>query len=105
MALHPAYVALLAFCFSPSPVAQATGTVIVRVVSDAGPIEHATVRIGQAAGDTNAAGEVELPAVAGPAEITVERFGYGSKRATTTVKSGAPTRVVVELEAESVVSE
>src|SRR5688572_32081485 len=102
MALHPAYVALLAFCFSPSPVAQATGTVIVRVVSDAGPIEHATVRIGQAAGDTNAAGEVELTVAAGPAGITVERFGYGSKRLTTTVKSGAPTPVAVEPQEEAV---
>jgi outer membrane receptor for ferrienterochelin and colicins len=106
MLLRPAYVALLAFCLSPAlALGQATGTVVVRVVSDAGPIEHATVRIGQTSGDTNAAGEVELTVAEGPAEITVERFGYGSKKVTTTVKSGAPSRVVVELEEESVVSE
>jgi len=99
------FLALAALLISSDLHAQPTGTVVVRVVSEAGPIEHATVRIGQAGGDTNAAGEVELTAPEGPAEIAVERFGYGSKRVATTVKAGAQTRVVVELEAEAVVTE
>jgi iron complex outermembrane receptor protein len=96
----------LAVVLSSAPhLQQSTGTLIVRVVSESGPLEHATVRIGAAAADTNAAGEVELTAAAGQVEVVVERFGYGTKRVTTMVKGGAQSRVVVELEEEAVIEE
>ena len=86
-------VSLLALVLPTAPLLlQSTGTLLVRVVSESGPLEHATVRIGQTGADTNAAGEVELTAAAGPVEIVVERFGYGTKRVTTVVKSGAQSR-------------
>ncbi len=101
--LHTAF--LTAALTSQSLLQQSTGTVIVRVVNESGPLEHATVRIGAAAADTNAAGEVELTAAAGQVEVVVERFGYGTKRVTTMVKGGAQSRIVVELEEEAVIEE
>src|SRR5918995_1949272 len=101
--LHPPLLA--AALSSPPLLQQPTGTLIVRVVSESGPVEHATVRIGATATDTNAAGEAELTAAAGPVDIVVERFGYSTKRVTTTVKGGAQSRVVVELEEEAVIEE
>src|SRR6188508_2056032 len=79
---------------------QASGTLLIRVVGEAGPIEQAVVRVGQATAGTPASGEVELTVAAGPAEIIVERFGFASKRVAAIVKPGAQTRVVVELEEE-----
>ena len=43
-----------------------------RVVSDDGPIEHAVVRIGEAAAETNDKGEVALTLPEGPADIGVD---------------------------------
>ena len=63
------------------------------------------MRVGQAAADTPASGEVELTVAGGPAEIIVERFGFASKRVAVIVKPGAQTRVVVELEEEAVLTE
>ena len=101
--LHTSLLAVI--LSSASLLQQSTGTLIVRVVGESGPVEHATVRIGATAAETNAAGEVELTAAAGQVEIVIERFGYGSKRVAATVKSGAQSRVVVELEQEAVVNE
>ena len=106
MLLGVLYPSLLAVILSSAPLLQqSTGTLIVRVVGESGPIEHATVRTGATAAETNAAGEVELTAAAGQVEIVIERFGYGSKRVAATVKSGAQSRIVVELEEEAVVNE
>ena len=85
--------------------AQPTGTLLVRVVSDDGPIAQAVVKAGQVSAETNAKGEVELTLPEGPAEAVIERFGFASKRVTATVKAGAQTTVRVELEAEAVVTE
>jgi outer membrane receptor for ferrienterochelin and colicins len=85
--------------------AQSTGTLIVRVVSDDGPVEHAVVRIGEAAAETNGKGEVELTLPEGQVEVAVERFGFTSRRVTATVKGASQTSVTVELEPESVLSE
>jgi iron complex outermembrane receptor protein len=84
---------------------QPTGTLIVRVVSDDGPIEHAVVKAAQASAETSASGEVELTLPAGPVEVFIERFGFTSRRVTATVKAGTQTAVSVELEAEAVVTE
>jgi iron complex outermembrane receptor protein len=85
--------------------AQSTGTLIVRVVSDDGPVEHAVVRIGEAAAETNGKGEVELTLPEGQVEVAVERFGFTSRRVTATVKGASQTSITVELEPESVLSE
>ena len=77
---------------------------IVRVVDESGPLEHATVRIGVTVADTNAAGEVELTAAAGPVNRR-RAIRYGTKRVTTMVKGGAQSRIVVELEEEAVIEE
>ena len=98
-------IALVSLVISSAVHAQPTGTLIVRVVSDDGPIEHALVKAGQVSAETNAKGEVELSLPEGPVEAFVERFGFTSKRLTATVKAGAPTTVSVELEAEAVVTE
>ena len=98
-----ALVVLLSYS-TPFPT-QATGTLLIRVVGDDGPVEHAVVRVGPATADTPASGEVELTVAGGPAEIIVERFGFASRRVTVIVKPGAQTRVVVELEEEAVLTE
>jgi iron complex outermembrane receptor protein len=97
--------ALACLVISSDVYAQLTGTLLVRVVSDDGPIEHAVVNAGQASAETSAKGEVELTLPEGPVDVVVERFGFASKRLTATLKGGAQTTVSVELEAESVVSE
>jgi outer membrane receptor for ferrienterochelin and colicins len=98
--------ALLGLLSLSTPVlTQSTGTLLVRVVSDDGPVEHAVVRVGQVTADTPASGEAELTVAGGPAEIIVERFGFASKRVAVIVKPGAQTRVVVELEEEAVLTE
>ena len=95
--------ALLGLVSLSTPVpTQATGTLLIRVVGEAGPVEHAVVRVGPATADTPASGEVELTVAGGPAEVVVERFGFASKRVTVIVKPGVQTRVVVELEEEAV---
>ena len=85
--------------------AQSTGTLVVRVVGEDGPVEHAQVRAGQAAGETNARGEIELTVPEGPTEVVVERFGFASKRVTAAVKAAGTSIVVVQLEEEAVLSE
>jgi iron complex outermembrane receptor protein len=99
------FLALAALHFSSDLHAQSTGTLIVRVVSDDGPIEHAVVRIGETATETNVKGEVELTLPEGPVEVAVERFGFTSRRVTATVKGASQTTVTVELEPQSVLSE
>src|SRR5687768_7855713 len=98
-------IALVYLVISSAVHAQPTGTLIVRVVSDDGPIEHALVKAGQVSAESNAKGEGELSLPEGPVEADVERFGLTAKRLTATVKAGAPTTVSVELEAEAVVTE
>jgi outer membrane receptor for ferrienterochelin and colicins len=85
--------------------AQPTGTLLIKVVGDDGPVEHAVVRIGQVAAETGASGEVTLGAPEGATEIIVERFGFAAKRVPVTVRAGAETRIVVQLEEEAVVTE
>src|SRR5688572_17124888 len=96
---------LLLLLTASTALAQTPGTLLIRVVSDDGPIEQAVVRVGQLAAETPATGEVELTVAAGAVEIVGERFGFAGKRVSATVKAGAQTRVVVELEEEAVVTE
>ena len=103
--LSSAAAALLVLSLSSPALTQTTGTLLIRVVGDAGPVQHAVVRVGQATADTPASGEVELSVAGGPAEIIVERFGFASRRVAVIVKPGAQTRVVVELEEEAVLTE
>src|SRR5215203_4579802 len=85
--------------------AQTLETLIVRVVSDGQPVEHAEVRVGTAVGQTDAKGEAPLRVAAGRQEIVVERFGFETVKTSATVESGAETRITIELEAEAVINE
>ena len=85
--------------------AQTLGTLIVRVVSDGQPVEHAEVRVGTVEGQTDARGEVTLRVATGRQEVVVERFGFESAKAPATVDPAAETRVTIELEAEAVLTE
>jgi outer membrane receptor for ferrienterochelin and colicins len=85
--------------------AQAQGTLIVHVVSDGQPVEHAEVRAGAVAAQTNAKGEAVLSVPAGAVQVTVERFGFETAKAGAAVAAGAESRITIELEAEAVVTE
>ena len=97
---------LLAFlAATPAAFAQPAATLIVRVVNGSAPVVDATVRAGDTAGQTDAAGEARLSVAAGRVEVVVERFGFAPRRATLSVEAGAEATLELELEPEAVLTE
>src|SRR5688572_16521460 len=85
---------------------QASGTLVVEVRSESGPVEQAEVVIrDEIAGVTGNQGNVTLQLPPGDIEITVQRYGFASKAIPVTVAAGAVQSLTVELDAESVLDE
>ena len=105
MVLHFCVAATCSLLLASQAFAQPPGTLIVHVVSEGQPVEHAEVRVGAVAEETNARGEAVLSLPAGSHEVAVERFGFESVKRPATVRAGAESTLTIELEAEAVVTE
>jgi outer membrane receptor for ferrienterochelin and colicins len=84
---------------------QALGTLIVQVRSDSGPAPQVEILVGGIQAITNESGEVSLQLPAGQFRATLQRFGFTSKNVDVTVLADVTTRLTVELEAESVLTQ
>jgi outer membrane receptor for ferrienterochelin and colicins len=84
---------------------QANGTLVVQVRSESGPVEQAEVSVGEQFMVTNANGEASFDIPAGTVEVKVERYGFKPQTTEASAPAGGTTRVVVNLETESVVKE
>ena len=86
-------------------VVQAQATLLVTVMSDGAPVPQAEVSVGPLLAVVDDRGAVELAVGAGEVTVVASRFGFEVQTVQVTVAPGAQTRVVVELEAESVLEE
>jgi outer membrane receptor for ferrienterochelin and colicins len=84
---------------------QATGTLIVRVQSNAQPVEQAEVTAEERVVITNASGEASFNLPVGNVEVHIERFGFKPKTAAAAVRAGTLTRIEIDLESEVVLNQ
>jgi len=84
---------------------QAAGNLLVEVRSDSGPVEQAEISAGAQVALTDALGEATLELPAGDVELMIARYGFTSRTVRATVSEGTTTRVTVQLEAESVLTQ
>ncbi len=76
---------------------DAEGTVVVRVVSDAGPVAGATVRSGEVGAITDREGVAVLRLAAGDREISARRVGFEEGAARATVVAGRETSIEIAM--------
>ena len=86
-------------------VVQARVTLLVTVMSEGTPVPQAEVSVWPLLAVVDARGAAELAVEAGVVTVVVSRFGFEVETVQVTVAPGVQTRVVVELEAESVLEE
>src|SRR5437867_908715 len=84
---------------------QAVGTLIVEVRSGSSPAEQVEIQAVGIQTVTNNRGEASLELPAGPVEVRLQRFVFVSKAVLATVAAGTTTRIIVELESESVLAQ
>src|SRR5437870_8956712 len=84
---------------------QAQGGLVVEVRSGSGPVEQAEVSAGGQLVLTNVRGEAKLDLTPGDVELTIGRYGFTSRTVRASVSEGITTRVIVELEPESVLKQ
>src|SRR5881397_278568 len=84
---------------------QPNGTLLVQIQSDSRPVEQAQVTVGDRTVFTGATGEAAFDLPAGTVEVRVERYGFKPRTVRATVSEGTTTRVTVQLEAESVLTQ
>lgn len=106
------------FCFSLSPIplllfpalsavplAQPTGSLVVRVVSEDGAVPQADVHSGAARTVTDEQGVGTLTLPVGSHEIVVERFGFRAVKVKAAVAPGTESAITVRLDEEAVHTE
>ena len=86
-------------------VVQARVTLLVTVMSEGTPVPQVEVSVWPLLAVVDARGAAELTVEAGVVTVVVSRFGFEVETVQVTVAPGVQTRVVVELEAESVLEE
>jgi len=79
---------------------QSRVTVIIEVRSGNLPIQQVEVSIGEQISITDEKGEAVLQSNSGETNITVARFGYGTKTVRATILSTETTRVLVDIQPE-----
>src|SRR5438876_4836541 len=84
---------------------QAAGNLLVEVRSDSGPVEQAEISAGAQVALTDALGEATLELPAGDVELMIARYGVRSRTVRASVSEGTTTRVTVELEPQSVLTQ
>ena len=98
-------VLMIAATLTNSYARQAKGNVVVEVRSDSGPVEQAEISAGAQVVLTDARGEASLEVPAGDVELMIARYGFKSRTVRASVSGGTTTRVAVDLEAESVLTQ
>src|SRR5436309_11910711 len=98
-------VLMMAATLTNSYARQAKGDVVVEVRSDSGPVEQAEISGGAQVGLTDSRGEASLEVPAGEVELMIARYGFKSRTVRASVSGGSTTRVAVDLEAESVLTQ
>ncbi len=96
---------ILTMMAANSQAQQAAGNLLVEVRSDSGPVEQAEISAGAQVALTDALGEATLELPAGDVELMIARYGFTSRTVRATVSEGTTTRVTVQLEAESVLTQ
>ena len=84
---------------------QAAGNLLVEVRSDSGPVEQAEISVGAQVVLTDARGEATLELPPGEVELMIARYGFKSRTVRASVSGSTTTRVTVDLEAESVLTQ
>src|SRR2546426_7873421 len=84
---------------------QAKGDVVVEVRSHSRPVEQAEISAGAKVVLTDSRGEASLEVPAGEVELMIARYGFKSRTVRASVSGGSATRVAVDLEAESVLTQ
>lgn len=99
--------AALVMLIAPLPLAaqEEQGTLVVRVRSDAGPVDQADVQAGTMLARTDSSGVATIELPPGKYEVTVTRFGFETVKARTTIVAGATSTLPVELEEAAVLTE
>src|SRR2546421_1576446 len=85
--------------------AQATGTLIVSVHGDKGPVAQATVTVGGMKAMTNADGMATLMLPPGRVDVVITKEDFDPGAAQVDIRAGMETRIDVMLEAESELEE
>src|SRR5438034_1803709 len=98
-------VLMMAATLTNSYARQAKGDVVVEVRSHSRPVEQAEISAGAQVVLTDSRGEASLEVPAGEVELMIARYGLKSRTVRASVSGGSPTRVAVDLEAESVLTQ
>lgn len=86
--------------------AQEDGTLIITALSKAGgAVPQVAIVAGSQAATTDDQGRATLELPAGAVEIHLERYGFASKSVQATIRAGQATRLIVDLEPQSVVNQ
>jgi iron complex outermembrane receptor protein len=84
---------------------QLPGTLIVEARSGSQPVSQAEVIVGDLVVLTDSRGQAQVELPAGGVTITIRRFGFTPQTLKSQITAGAPTRLVVELQAEVVLEQ
>src|SRR5438094_7186477 len=84
---------------------QAVGNLLVEVRSNSGPVNQAEISVSSQVVLTDARGEARLELPPGDVELMMARYGLNSRTVRASVSGGTTTRVAVDLEAESVLTQ
>ena len=89
--------AALVMLIAPLPLAaqEEQGTLVVRVRSDAGPVDQADVQAGTMLARTDASGVATIELPPDKYEVTVTHFGFETVKARTTIVAGATSTLPV----------
>jgi len=98
-------VLMMAATLTNSYARQAKGDVVVEVRSHSRPVEQAEISAGAQVVLTDSRGEASLEVPAGEVELMIARYGFKSRTVRASVSGGSATRVAVDLEAESVLTQ
>ena len=98
-------VLMMAATLTNSYARQAKGDVVVEVRSHSRPVEQAEISAGAQVVLTDSRGEASLEVPAGEVELMIARYGFKSRTVRASVSGGSTTRVAVDLEAESVLTQ
>ena len=84
---------------------QAVGNLLVEVRSNSGPVNQAEISVSSQVVLTDARGEARLELPPGDVELMIARYGFKPRTVRASVSEGTTTRVTVDLEAESVLTQ
>src|SRR5437867_11603596 len=91
---------IFAFAFILAP-----GKLVVEVRSDSRPVEQAEVSVAGQVVLTDSRGEATLELPPGEVELMVGRYGFMSRTVRAVISESATTRLTVELESQSVLTQ